>query len=327
VSGHFPSCRVLVLGSGALGCLMAALLGRSGEAEVVIAGSWAEGLAAAGCAGVTVVGGDGGFVVPVSAVHRDDVEPGFDLVLVLVKSWQTEGVALAAARAAQGRGVVVSLQNGLGNVELLRRDGDANAVFAGTTTLGATLLGPARVRWAGGGGVTLPSALEGGLLPHLLVRAGVPVDLVTDIERHQWLKLAVNCAINPLSAVLGLRNGALLEDAEARRTLAAAAREVGAVAAARGTDLGCDPVGRAEAVARETPCNRSSMLQDIDRGRPTEIEALNGAVVEEGLRLGVATPANAWLASCIRELERQSRAHRASRARLLWETMEKAGAL
>jgi len=287
-------------------------------------GTWAEGVEAAARDGVTVVAEAGSFTVPVTASARQVVAGEFDLVLVLVKSWQTAGAALAAARAAGRRGTVVSLQNGLGNLEALQRHVEPGRVFAGTTTLGATMLGPARVRWNGNGMVSLPSALHGTPLPRLMRRAGVEVELVGDMERLQWSKLAVSCAINPLSALLGAPNGALLDDAEARRTLRAAALEVGAVAAARGIDLGEDPADRAEAVARSTAGNRSSMLQDLERGRRTEVDALNGAVVAEGLRLGVATPVNQWLVRCIRELERAQCASWSLTASRLWEASEEA---
>jgi 2-dehydropantoate 2-reductase len=118
-----------------------------------------------------------------------------------------------------------------------------------------------------------------------------------------WLKLAANCAINPLSALLRVPNGRLIEDAAARATLAAVAREVGAVAAALGIRLADDPAAAAEEVARLTAHNRSSMLQDVERGVATEIDVLNGAVVREAERLGVAVPENRRLLAAVHALE------------------------
>ena len=126
-----------------------------------------------------------------------------------------------------------------------------------------------------------------------------------DINRTVWRKLAINCAINPLSALLGCQNGQLLSRPDSRKTLVDAAREVGAVAEAKGIDLETDPAELAVAVAEITAHNRSSMLQDIDRGARTEIDALNGAVVREALPFNVPVPVNESLWLRLRELEQE----------------------
>jgi 2-dehydropantoate 2-reductase len=186
-------------------------------------------------------------------------------------------------------------------------------VAAGVVTAGATLLGAGHVS-SHPGAISLgnrPSAPALGQLAALLADAGFETELRADLERLVWRKLAVNCAINPLSAVRALPNGALLARSEDRELLAAAAREVQQVAAARGVDLGTDAAELARGVARRTGGNRSSMLQDVERGAPTEIDALNGAVILEGRRLGVPTPVNEWLCQ---ELARVTAARRAGTA-------------
>lgn len=137
----------------------------------------------------------------------------------------------------------------------------------------------------------------------VLTAAGFPTRVVSDMLPHVWLKLAVNCAINPLSALLHVPNGALLSEPQPRATLERAAREAGRVAAAAGIDLGEDPAEAAVRVARLTSANRSSMLQDLERGAPTEIEAITGAVVAAARRLGTRTPVNEYLYGRIRMLE------------------------
>jgi len=129
------------------------------------------------------------------------------------------------------------------------------------------------------------------------------VETTRDLDRVVWSKLAANCAINALTALTGRTNGELLEDEAALGTLREAAREVGAVAAARGTPLGEDAAAIAEDVARATARNHSSMKQDLERGTPTEIDFLNGAVVEAGRRLSVPTPVNERLWRGVRERE------------------------
>jgi 2-dehydropantoate 2-reductase len=137
----------------------------------------------------------------------------------------------------------------------------------------------------------------------LLEDAGLPAEVTDSFEPVFWAKLAANCAINALTALHGVTNGALLENAGLRRTLEEAAREVGAVAAARGVRLERDPAHAAVEVSRATASNRSSMLQDLTRGAQTEIDALNGAVAAEGRRLGVATPVNERLFRLVRARE------------------------
>ncbi len=245
--------------------------------------------------------------VPVATALLDDTLGPADVVLVLVKSPQTAAVAGAAAQALAADGLLVTLQNGLGNRETLeaavRADRPRAAVTIGVATLGATLVGPGRVR-AFPGQVTLgsapPVAERVQAFAALLRHAGVATEVSPDIERLVWRKLAVNCAINPLSVLLGVPNGALAASPLGRDTLAGAAREVAAVAAARGLDLGVDPAELALDVARRTADNLSSMLQDVARGAPTEIDALCGAVVREGRRLGVPTPLNASLLQQVR---------------------------
>jgi 2-dehydropantoate 2-reductase len=136
------------------------------------------------------------------------------------------------------------------------------------------------------------TALAVARLGAAFAQAALPFEAVADIEPHLWSKLAVNCAINPLAALAGVPNGALLASATSRDRLVTIAREVGAVAAARGVVLREDPGDLALKVAAFTSGNRSSMLQDRDRGALTEIDALCGAVVREGRRLGVPTPLN-----------------------------------
>ncbi len=132
-------------------------------------------------------------------------------------------------------------------------------------------------------------------LVDILVAAGIDAAATDDIAPTVWRKLAVNCAINPLTAYLGVPNGRLLDDPQTIALLHAAAAEVAAVAAALGIPLDADVAALAEAVAARTAANRSSMLQDTDRGAPTEIDAINGAVVRAGEAVGVETPVNTAL--------------------------------
>lgn len=303
MSGPEPPARVLVLGTGAMGSFLAARLARGGAARVTVAGAWAEGLETIARHGIAVEDETGRWSARVATAPLSDPgKAGF--VLVLVKSMGTAAVAGTAARALDPGGMIVSLQNGLGNREVLARVAGQERVTVGVATLGATLLAPGRVR-------AFPGRIViGATLSHPLSRllaafeaAGIAAETSDDIDRLVWRKLAVSCAINPASALLGLPNGALLSSAEGRGRMAAAAREVGAVAAARGIDLQVDPADLAFEVAMATAGNRSSMLQDLDRGAVTEIDAMCGAVVTEGRAAGVPTPVNDGLWRAVRERE------------------------
>jgi 2-dehydropantoate 2-reductase len=289
-----------------MACYVGARIARAGHASVTLTGSWHEGLEAAR-QGLHVEEEGASWATPVATAFPDD-PPSADIALVLVKSPRTRTVAPLVARSVSNVGVAVTLQNGLGNVESLGEVLDPSRLVAGVTTAGATLLGPGRVR-----GFPAPTVLGRDATGHavsvaqLLTAAGLPTSVQDDLDALVWRKLAVNCAINPLSALRGIPNGALLDHAGDRSLLEAAADEVQAVAGARGVQIDVDYRHAALEAARLTAGNRSSMLQDFDRHAPTEIEALNGAVVREGARLGVATPILSRLLEEVRAREAQYR--------------------
>ena len=181
-------------------------------------------------------------------------------------------------------------------------------MVAGTTAHGATLLGPGNIRHAGAGHTTIGFWAGGPLrraeeLARAFTTAGIETEAVADIKPVVWEKLLVNVGINAITALTNIKNGQLL-DREATRELArAAVEEAGQVARAKGVSLRPDMVGYVFQVAEATGSNRSSMGQDVDSGRLTEIKAINGAVVRMGAEEGVATPVNFTLAALVETLE------------------------
>jgi 2-dehydropantoate 2-reductase len=307
--------RVAILGAGALGSLFAYQLTSRTSAEVrLLAHSalppalWLDG---------------GGEQVPARAWAPADGSA--DLVLVLVKAYATrEAAATAMDLGAVGpETVALTLQNGLGNAEALAELLGPGRVLAGTTAQGATLVAPGLVRHGGAGPTriapwvpaadtaavraSLAAAAAAPAVAALLAGAGIPTTVEADPRPLLWAKLAVNCGINALTAILRVPNGELLVRPGARPLMEAAAREAAAVAAAEGIALPEDPVERVIAVARATAENRSSMLQDVERGRRTEVEAINGAVARRGEALGVPTPVNRTLADLVRGIAGQER--------------------
>jgi len=280
--------RIHILGTGALAGFFGARLAR--VADVTLAGTWTEGIAAIARSGIVLETPEGEEAFGVRAVRIGTPLPAADLVLVLVKAWQTDRVASEVPALTARGGHVLTLQNGLGNVEKL----GARALL-GVTSQGATLMGPGRVRPCGDG----PTHIAGpDSLAAVFRSAGLDARAVDPARGASlaWGKLAVNAGINALSAILRVPNGRLLASPEALALLECAANEVAEVAGAKGIALPFpDAAAEARGVAASTAANLSSMLQDVLRGAPTEIDAINGAVVREGARLGVPTPANETL--------------------------------
>ncbi|MBN2243240.1 MAG: ketopantoate reductase family protein [Acidobacteria bacterium] len=292
--------RVVLFGSGAMGCLFGARL--VGFADVAIVDTWAEGVVAIRQRGVILEDSGATRSVPVRAqlLHEPAVEA--DLAIVLVKAWQTSRIASRLERYLSRDGLAVSLQNGLGNVEML-----GPRAYAGSTTEGATLLGPGHVR-AAGSGITHLAAPAWAV--DLLRQAGFDSRPCSpqEAEGLLWGKLCASCGINAPTAILRVENGELLERPDASDLMVRAAEECAAVARAKNIRIPfSDPAVWVREVARRTARNRSSMYQDLLRGAPTECDAIYGAVVREAGILGVAVPVNTILWKLMRALAAKSR--------------------
>jgi 2-dehydropantoate 2-reductase len=295
--------QLTLLGTGAMACLFGARL--AAVADVTLIGTWAEGLAAIEERGIVVEDSGGASTVRVRAARLGAHVERADLALVLVKAWQTEKVAHHISNLLSPTGIALTLQNGLGNFERLAAALGPDRVALGVTTQGATLLGPGHVREGGRGPTHVADHPRLHSFIELLRAAGFDVHAspTSDLQSLVWGKLVVNCGINALTALLRVPNGELLNRPDAALLMERAATECAAVAQAKGIALPFpDPVARVREVAQKTATNRSSMFQDILRGAPTEIEAINGAVVREGERLGVPTPVNETLWRLVRAI-------------------------
>jgi len=287
-----------------MACLVAARLSAAGV-SVGMLGTWVHALDTLRQKGVTILNEDGSErTYPVQANHDPSAYSGVRLSVVLVKSWQTGRVARQLAECLAPDGVALTLQNGVGNKEKLAAVLGDERVALGVTTYGANLAGAARVRPAGEGVITLGTHLLMNRMAELFRLAGLAVESSPDPNALLWGKLVINAAINPLTALLDVPNGELLERPSARLLMADIAREAAAVAEALGVQLHfSDPVSKVEEIARRTAANRSSMLQDVTRGSLTEIDAICGAIVEAGERAGIPTPANRVIWQLVSALE------------------------
>jgi 2-dehydropantoate 2-reductase len=285
--------HILIVGTGALATLFAARLAQAGH-QITMLGSWKAGLDA--------LHKDGARLVDVNGIeHQFEVQAtdnprecsGTKHALVLVKAWQTEYVANQLKECLAEDGLAITLQNGLGNRETLTQSLGMRRVALGTTTTGATLLGPGLVKAGGDGVISIERHQALGPVEAALKSAKFSVIIVDDAQSLVWGKLVINAAINPLTALLRVPNGKLLERPTAREMMGALARETARVAEAEKIHLPfSNPIAAAEEVALKTAANHSSMLQDVLRGAPTEIDAICGAVIKTGQKHNIDTPAN-----------------------------------
>lgn len=300
--------EILIVGAGAMGSLLGALL--VPFANVCLLTTNAEHAQAIGQQGIALTGLDGAVRRLAIPVLTDPRQYGrrADLVLVCTKARATGEAARTAQEVLVEDGLVLTLQNGLGNLERIAAVVGGRRAAAGTTAQAATLLAPGQVRHAGSG----PTVLGAGpgqsatvaAVARLFNQAGIETRVTDDVDALLWSKLIVNVGINALTALLRVPNGILAQVPECEALMGQAVAEAVAVARALGIDLpSAQQAERVREICLLTGANRSSMLQDILRGRPTEIDVINGAVVAKGMETGIPTPINLLLTQLIEALE------------------------
>lgn len=295
---------ILILGSGAMALLFGAYLGAAGY-PVTLLGTWREGIEAVRARGIRLRSKDVFHEIPAQAVTEPEAVGEIRLALVLVKSWQTERAAQALSACLHPDGLAVTLQNGLGNRETLEKVLGKERVVQGATTYGATLLGAGEVRLGGVGKIFLPRDRRLAPLMQAFQAAGLEMEESDALEGIIWGKLVINSAINPLTALLNVPNGELLRRPTARALMGAIAEETASVARAKGIELPFRDVrATVEDVARRTGENLSSMLQDVRRGAPTEIDAICGAIYRQACALGLDASLNWCMWQVVQALNR-----------------------
>ena len=308
--------RVVVAGAGALGSVFGGLLASKGH-DVLLVGRDAH-MAAIRRAGLRVSGLFGEAIThPRTATDLAAADEPADLLLVSVKSHATPSVAATLATWTHRPGLVVSLQNGLGNVETLSERLGAERVLGARVIFGAIVLEPGHVHVT----VSAKPVAIGPLTPdarrneqarevaRAIAETGIPCEDVEATEPLLWEKVLYNCGLNPLGALHGLTYGEVASSSELRPRLDAAIDEGFAVARARGIPLRWQDAAEFRSYFHSTllpptAAHRSSMRQDLEAGRPTEIDAIGGVIVREGERLGIPTPVNRGLVEAIHAAER-----------------------
>jgi 2-dehydropantoate 2-reductase len=289
-----------------MGCLFAARLKSAGY-DVTLLDYIRERAELINKQGIMVEGVTGQRTISVPTVAGEILSPP-DLVLICVKSYKTREASQSIMRWLNPETMVVTLQNGLGNLEILEEFFGKQRVLGGVTSEGATLLGPGKIRHAGQGDTSIgPKGEKGGPTEQLidaLNQAGFKTKPVDNVEDLIWGKLIINVGINALSAITRLRNGRLADLSGTRLIMEGAVKEAVAVADAKNIQLPYpDALGRVLEVCRGTAENISSMLQDVLKEKETEVDFINGAIVREGKRAGIPTPVNLALTSLMQTVQ------------------------
>jgi 2-dehydropantoate 2-reductase len=300
--------KIVIMGAGAMGSLFGGLLALS-EEEVWLVDIRKEQIDAIRSVGLTLEEKGKRQIIRVNATSDAASIGKADLVIFFVKTYHTEKAASDALVFQKKDTVFLTLQNGLGNEEAICKGVDRKNVMLGVTNHGATLLGPGHIRHAGWG-KTYIGELDGKMtdrvtqIAQVFNKAGVETEVSSNIHRVVWNKLFINVGLNAVAALTGLKNGQLLDYPETLRLLEALVSEAVEVARKKGIPIEGNPLEKVKAVVEATRENRCSMGQDFDHRRRTEIDAINGAVVKEAERLGIAVPFNQAITDLVKVVEK-----------------------
>lgn len=288
--------RIVIWGAGAVGCYFGGMLARGGQNVTLIARE----------AHVKAIHSGGLFLdgvrvqerIAIGADTRAEAAAGADLVLFCVKTLDTETGARALAGHLKPGAVVISLQNGVDNAHRIRAAAGIAAIPA-VVYVAASMASPGHIKHAGRGDLVLGAGNEA--VARLFEDAGVPCRIAVNIEAELWTKLIMNCAYNAISALGEARYGHVARNPHTRQLVVKATEEVVAVANALSIPLDREAMVE-EALKLAIPMDQaiSSTAQDIERGKRTEIDSLNGYVAARGRELGIATPVNETLHALVK---------------------------
>lgn len=300
--------KIVVVGAGAMGCLIAAFLTKSKE-EIWLLDKNKESAAKINASGIGLESSSGSWQAkPKTTANIEDIGKA-DLLLICVKSFNTKQ-AIEQIKPLLGQNTkILTLQNGMGNIEIISEIVGEERVIAGITNEGATLIDIGKIRHAGHG-ETIIGTINGKIpveiraIREIFNKAGFETKMSRDIKSIIWSKLIINVGINALTAITRLPNGKLMEYEGTRRILRDAVTEATRIAKRKRVRLIFeDPLAKVEAVCEGTSDNLSSMLQDVLRKKRTEVDFINGVIVRLGQELGISVPTNKLLLDLIKTIE------------------------
>lgn len=283
---------IQIMGAGALGSLFGALLQISGYEVVFVArGKQLEALKKK-----LIISGILNTELSVKAVEKP-IEA--DLTLFTVKAYDTEEAAKALSKVNPG--IVCTLQNGIGVEKILKKYVDR--VVRGVTSYGANLKDFGHVVFAGEGHIYLPKDELGTEVNEILKGSQLNIELVENIEFRIWAKAVINSVINPLTAICRVRNGRIVENEHLWNLAVKIAKEGEELLRILGYEL--DAISEVKRVAMSTAKNRSSMLQDLEKGKRTEIDYINGVIIEQCQKFGLKCSANEFIYGLVKGIENE----------------------
>ena len=296
------SLRFAVVGAGAVGCYFGGMLARAGSPVTLIGrAAHVDAIRAHGLRLQTQTFDE---VVRVDAETDVAAVSGADVVLFCVKSTDSEKSARVMAPFLSKDAVVLSLQNGVENPDILR-EVLPQRVMASVVYVATEMAGPGHLKHHGRGELVIDNAPPAQLIAEAFAKAGVPVQLSDNVRGAQWAKLVVNCAYNALSAVTQKPYGQLVEVEGVPELMAAVVDECLRVAQADGLSIPGDAHEATRRIAQTMAGQYSSTAQDVARGKPNEIDYLNGYVVRRGGLHGIATPINQTLLTLVKLVEKR----------------------
>ncbi|MBK5262323.1 MAG: 2-dehydropantoate 2-reductase [Peptostreptococcaceae bacterium] len=303
--------KIAIVGAGAMGCLYGAKLSKVKSNQVFFLDVWQEHIDAINKNGLIME--ENGTIVKYKGLiaTNDPTSIGpVDLAIIFVKSTLTKEAMIKNYLIFGSDTTAITLQNGLGNIEIISDAIGSKNVLAGTTAHGATMINPGKMRHAGAG-KTIIGELTGEIterikqIESVFNEAGIETTVSDNVVGLVWDKLLINVGINALTGITRVENGRLLDYPEIEQLLELAVIEAMKVAESKGIKLSfTDPVSHTKDVCKATAVNKSSMLQDVIKGNKTEIEMINGAIVKEGKSMGIDTPVNLVLTNIIKFVQR-----------------------
>jgi 2-dehydropantoate 2-reductase len=300
--------KIVVVGTGAMGSLFAAFLSKSKE-ELWLLDKNKENAAKINASGISLEGVSGSWQAKVKTTANTEDIGKADLVLICVKAFNTKSAAEQIKPILGQNTKILTLQNGIGNVEIISEIAGEERVIAGITSQGATLIETGKIRHAGSGETIIGSIdgktpVELRAIREIFNKAGLETKMSRDIKSLIWSKLIINVGINALTAITRLPNGKLPEYEGTKRILRDAVTEAARIAKRKRVKLIFDdPLAKVEAVCEGTSDNLSSMLQDVLRKKRTEIDFINGVIVRLGQEMGISVPTNKLLLDLIKTIE------------------------
>ena len=300
--------KIVIVGPGAMGCLFGAFLSKSKE-EIWLLDTNKERAAKINENGISLEGVSGSWQAKVKTTANPGDIGVADLILICVKSFNTKQAIEQITPLLGKITKILTLQNGMGNIEVIAELTAEDRVIGGVTNEGSTLIDIGKVHHAGRGQTIIgmidgktPVEMRG--IREIFNKVGFDTRMSRDIKSLIWSKLIINVGINALTAITRLPNGKLTEFEGTKRILRDAVTEAARIAKRKRIKLIYDdPLAKVEAVCEGTSANLSSMLQDVLKKKHTEIDFINGVIVRLGQELGIDVPTNKFLVDLVKTIE------------------------